>query len=696
MISLLAVVLLGAGPDVWVEPVTRYVWISYQVPADAPEEVRVKCEWTAAGKEEWHPAKVTPLIGETGMNLASEDDWRSWQGGLVTERRAAGLVRIVVFNPYPEAQRDGKVDCDFRISVETVDGKTLTETRTRVRADNGDVFCIEDWSKILQQELLKSGGWKVDADGLTGESEPEAGLPPVSYMLDLRGKYAIFVCTKAGYGMRLRLTGDERSDTVSSRRPSEEVLWRYCDMSRQGLVLNQPHGYKGYSTARIDYVRLVPVRDEDMPPEFPADKLTAGYWEPYSWAFYGDIRETRQHIEPLLAFQEARIGLVDTQIGRFGMKVVYETRRTDPLLYATIGDPVEGDARPLTSNVGKMQQYTNTLATELRYAKQLGLNMHANFGASNCYIGSPLQGDISKEHPDWVRSHCLRFEVPEVREYAMKLYRESLEIGAPGISIDFCRYPETVDSAETGNTFMRELHNLAEEFSRSRNAHVPVLARFPATGVRRGQFFDYTTWAKEGWVDYLCPSNIQGRHLHFDIAPYMAAVNGTHCTLLPCMEGLGWGPAMPGPFLWRARQLYAAGVKGLYVYQADARVLGTPAERRYMRALSSSGELAAWWENETRMQPRRSKSIYIPRAEAPNGLWHSYERLRPWVEGVELGAMELYLDGQLVNKCDGPPYMLGTEDYASDGVIPAGKHQLRVRVKDGDGWLEQEFQIEGG
>ncbi len=72
-----------------------------------------------------------------------------------------------------------------------------------------------------------------------------------------------------------------------------------------------------------------------------------------------------------------------------------------------------------------------------------------------------------------------------------------------------------------------------------------------------------------------------------------------------------------------------------------------------------------------------------------------WQRLRIWTEGVPLGAMELYLDGDLVGHLDGPPYLLGTEEYDSDGIVPPGEHELRIRVQDGDGWLEQAFTITG-
>lgn len=80
---------------------------------------------------------------------------------------------------------------------------------------------------------------------------------------------------------------------------------------------------------------------------------------------------------------------------------------------------------------------------------------------------------------------------------------------------------------------------------------------------------------------------------------------------------------------------------------------------------------------------------------AHHGGWAGWQRLRVWVEGVEMGLLEMYLDDQLVTRADGPPYLLGTEGYDSDGVIPSGPHILRVRVQDGDGWLEQKFPIDG-
>ena len=330
----------------------------------------------------------------------------------------------------------------------------------------------------------------------------------------------------------------------------------------------------------------------------------------------------------------------------------------------------------------------------MRHAKELGVALHANFGASNCYPGSPLQGQFSKDHPEWMRGSTLRYEVPEVREFVLSLYRESLELGAKGISIDYCRYPGTIDAPETGNLFQKALRALADEFAAERGEAVPILVRFPVHGADRSENFDFATWAKEGWVDYLCPSNIQGRHNHFDIASYQEAVAGTKTVLLPSMDGLSWGNPLPGPFLWRAKQLYDAGASGMYIYQADSRVLGKPSDRRTMRMLGNSSAIDAYWAEDARLRPVRSKGIYITGNMQIEG-WHGWQRLRVWTEGVAMGAMEFYLDGVLVDSKPGPPYLLGTEERESDTIIPRGEHELKIRVQDGAGWLEQTFTITG-
>ena len=220
--------------------------VSYPVPQDAPEEVAVLCAWSPAGEAIWQPAKVTPFVSETALRLVPGEEWNEWIGqGRITERRAAGLMRTLCFNPYPEAQEGGRVAVDFRIEVQSAEGTALAVHMLRLEADFSDVTVIEDWSSVFQQNALDADAeadgahwsWRTDlppekgvslGNALYGDAGPDTPLPPLSYPLDLKGWYAIFVHVPGS--IRLRLTGDERDDLLSSRR------------GRGGAVAMDAHG----------------------------------------------------------------------------------------------------------------------------------------------------------------------------------------------------------------------------------------------------------------------------------------------------------------------------------------------------------------------------------------------------------------------------------------------------------------------
>lgn len=691
----------GASPKMWSDPVTRYIHIKYMIPANAPDQVEVSCSWSPAGKNEWRPARITPLISETALTLASSADRDRWVNGLLTERRAAGLERTVVFNPYPEAQTNGWVDAEFKVEISTPKQEKLATEIIPIKANNTDVMYIDDWSKVLQKDLISNtpadGKWQATKEALLGKAGVE--LSYLTYPLNLRGSYAIFVATDTKSGpIALRLTGDERTENVESNAYDRETLWRWTKMERQHLVIKQRHYFTGYCDSSLRYVKLVPlpksVADNlNAKYEGKHDKILAAYFEPYSWSFYNNIKENYQHREPMSAYQEAGADIVDTQLARFGMKAVYETRKSDQLLYSTEGDPI-ADKVPVTDNVGRMQQYTNMYQSELKYATEMGFSLHANFGATACYPGSPLEGDFSRTHPEWRVDGSLRYDVPAVRSYMLSMYREALEIGAPGISLDFCRYPEGVDSAKTCTTFMRQLRKLADEYSKIRGKHIPIMVRFPAAYTRKWDCFDYRAWTREGLVDYLCPSNIQGVYQLFDVSPYKDAIKGTKCKLLPVVDALEWGPIFPGQYVLRVKQLYDAGADGVYIYQADDPIVYHPRNRKDLSLARSSEAINRWCRNDAEERKSHSKGIYITGPIDGKG-YNYWERMRIWIEGVKLGTVETYVDGKLITKVAGPPYILGYDGYESDKVVPKGEHTLLIRAQDGKGWIEQEFKIKG-
>ncbi len=276
-----------------------------------------------------------------------------------------------------------------------------------------------------------------------------------------------------------------------------------------------------------------------------------------------------------------------------------ESRVGDQLIKDTYGDPVRGKV-PRTNNVGRMQQYTNMTGTSLKYSKYVGLIPFMSLGATSCYPGSPLEGSFSKQHPEYRDGNCLRYDIPEVRKYILSLIEEVLEIGSKGISIDWCRYPNSVKDSESVTIFFRELRELADRYSAQER--VEICTRFPAKGVTASEFMDYKTWVKEELIDYLCPSNIQGRHLNFDITEYAEAVKGTKTKLLPCVDALEWGIKWPGMFYQRIQKCYEADVDGLYVYQVDAPVLSSVESRRYVSMVGYPDKIRSFLDEEKEKQ----------------------------------------------------------------------------------------------
>jgi hypothetical protein len=181
--------------------------------------------------------------------------------------------------------------------------------------------------------------------------------------------------------------------------------------------------------------------------------------------------------------------------------------------------------------------------------------------------------------------------------------------------------------------------------------------------------------------------------MNFDLAEYLAAVKGTKTTLLPAVDGLEWGLPLPGMMFHRILKQYEEGAGGVYVYQCDAPVLGSPETRRFISLIGSLEALRGWRERERAAQPRYSKGIYITPPHE-QGTYRPWGRLRVWTEGLAPGEVELLVDGKTVNRYQSPPYVLTSEQRSDDSAIPPGKHVLQVRARDGLGWLEQEFQVE--
>jgi hypothetical protein len=109
-------VLYAAGIEYSIDQVTRYVHVTYSVPASAPDQVEVLAEYRTDGTGDWRPAGVWPHVSDTAIELMRPEDWNAGiREGRLTERRAAGLRRTLIWNPAKLGAR--KLWVEFRITV---------------------------------------------------------------------------------------------------------------------------------------------------------------------------------------------------------------------------------------------------------------------------------------------------------------------------------------------------------------------------------------------------------------------------------------------------------------------------------------------------------------------------------------------------------------------------------------------------
>ncbi len=673
-----------AQPTVTIDPRTRYPHLRYQIPEGAPESVRVMSSFRV-GEGEWTRADVWPLLSVTGWGMAPEGERKAWRNGEVTERSAAGKSRELIWFPYTHLPGVGSQKVEFRLEMLSDRNERIAETTFAIALENEGV-------KVIAKTAT-----------MPPSSENERAAKAFVTGPDVEGAYAIFLGegSKAWVGIGTQ----PMVRVVSGPPPGSEIDLGVHHLKPDGLAfLPVPTG-TGTAGRVLNSIRLVPVKEapkEAKTTPVGERKILAGYFEPYSWAFWRLVESPSDYVHPVRVYQANGFTLMDTQLGRFGSRILYESKAAAAdrfLERETVGDQGGKEGKRSRSfKVWSMVDKTAPLRDLLAAADSTGeggkMTVFANFGVTNCYPGMGLESDFAKKHPELRRKNgnFLTFAEPKVQEYMLSLYREVLDAGAPGISLDFCRYPYGVDAAKDVTLFLRKLRALADEYEGRRT----VLIRFPAKGERRSEHFDFRSWAKEGLVDYLCPSNIFATVLHFDVAPYVEAARGTASKVLPVIDVMPVGPfAQPGPLLRRAAEIYRAGADGIYLYQPDAYVFRRTTLPDYLPLLDDPAGIEACLREMEENRSVMSKKIYILPPAHPflGGYRPSGDRIRFWLEGDIGPELEVWEGDKKLAALKGYPYVLGEEATDAPEPFETGRHELRVRARDGDGWLEHTFRV---
>lgn len=693
--------------------------IIYTVPRNMPEPVLVKCEFMIKNGN-WKTAQINKYRSETAITMLAQRDAeilaREQSTGTVLEYMATGRERTMIWSTAQQLPAGAIISGQVKLELfaENNPKTVLAGGTAGFTADLTNVVMLNKFADnpavyppIVAMEKRNDPGWVQTATGLEAVEKNDL-IEPIIWRHNLSGYYAIYLqVPRTGYGeIEVRLTDDDFTQRFSGF-DGHEYFWKMAKMDDTHLVIQQPYrtlyNVGDQLIARLRYVKLVKVSATEykqyaLNQTEKRDKIVAGYFEPYSWAFRDFVSTNNNFVAALAAYKDAGVDIVDVQAGRGGARPLFPTGLEEPLLGETMGDAAPGSkASPSSLGTGRMVRLTDITHAVTLAGKAFDIATSINFGAANNYHGGVQEGLFSKNNPDCFRdTHFLNYSMSKARAALLVLYRNVLQKGAKMVSIDFCRYPHCAKTPEDANAFMRELRILADEFSTPGN-RIKILVRFPVPGCKGVEIgnskFCPEVWIKENLVDYIVPSDFGGNMPYFDVTPFVAMVKNSSVKCLPCLDGLNGGPQFPGEVLRRANDFYDKGADGIYIYQADAHIVGSMTSRMMVhhdviRTLGGSQLVKAAVAKANQELETYSADAYwyFP---AP---YQGY-RARFWIEGVKPDSVDMYINDKLITHAAVWPYMLGKQGYENNYTFTGKNIKAKVVLNFKDHQWSSNFVI---
>ena len=153
---------------------------------------------------------------------------------------------------------------------------------------------------------------------------------------------------------------------------------------------------------------------------------------------------------------------------------------------------------------------------------------------------------ILREHPEWRITYqdgspdvALDYSYEGVRAHRLAILEEILTThDVDGLELDFmrsCRYfpsHEAESRVDVMNDFVRRICALVDaKPQRLLGVRLPpTLAECPGLGL------DPATWIRQGWVDYVAPSDFMWLDYGTRVEDYAALCEGTDCGVYPCIN----------------------------------------------------------------------------------------------------------------------------------------------------------------
>ena len=483
--------------------------------------------------------------------------------------------------------------------------------------------------------------------GLSGRMlySGEEGVPEdISMPLDLKGWHRIYVglgatnllCTASPPGVRLKLDQDPCYVKICSLGSTywlelREYFWKEACLDGDRIHFAKVKG----SQSCVAYVRFEPMSDEEIEhvKARRMDKegrcLTAtndSEWE------YNSVDEIFEIILPLKDSPVRKLFFciacgdvcyyMDTKVGsRLKLRPGMECSRSiDRRILEALDNlnSVEPDV------LGRICDFTH----------EIGLEFHASFRVGAFANQPPHDAGFRSEfftHNPQFRCRDrdgreiarMSYAFEEVQNHMLDLYEETLGYDIDGLNLIFVRalpmmlYEEPLligfrnaygknplELDEHDPDFLAYRAGVLTEFMRRVRTRVDTVrqkqgrGRIPISAIcaaneRVNTFFglDLKTWAEEGIVDIIAPDfSLQGRDHDdwdpdtIDIDYFLSVVAGTDCQLLPRLPHY----AQQDEYAEYFRRMRNCGVRGMYLWDAEANYFQKPEQWAYIRTVGDA------------------------------------------------------------------------------------------------------------
>jgi len=509
-----------------------------------------------------------------------------------------------------------------------------------------DGWWLRDFTKLPDTRGMNTralrGYWQTAAyetkefRGVLLLSNPSQAAPDLRIPLPVTGRFAIAIGMVVNYSDKvlIKLERDRcwrklaHTPTPPATQTIEECWWRDVDLVKGDvLLLRQDDAMK--RRAGIGFVRLYPATAPTKP-EIPL-LITAD-------GFPGNMGPI-----PLDDMLEEELQFDDTHV----TDILHGTDINGSAQYMTKLPahryPVERAAEEeMTSHeyypwvVDQMRKFEREgrcpLRDSVEAAHSIGRKLYAYYRMAITRLYAPYRGlffnDFYDEHPEW---RCVDFDgtpitrlsiaYPEVRQYFLEHFRETVEFGADGVCLVFNRgwplilFEEPVAQefkrktgkdmhsvsqddpalrqvrAEFVNSFMRDIRRTVTEAGGRRETKIVALT-LAQPSINKHFAMDCDTWAKEGLVDVLCPYpyGMTAVPTLINAPDWVPVVRGTNTKLCPILNRMTYEPAgifeTPKAMLDRAEQWLKDGVDGFSFWDLDG-YIAQPAFRRFAYNLGS-------------------------------------------------------------------------------------------------------------